>query len=224
MRVIQIPAGIRGFDCNSPVSFKDARKLMAAGYRFAVRYVPRIKAKAYDLSSEELKNILAAGLGLMAVQHVEAETGHGWTTTGVKGRQYGAVAAGHAEACGLPLGTNVWLDLEDVDLKMTHQSVIDYCNAWYDEVAKVGYTPGIYVGFHPVLTPLELYQRLKFEHYWGAYNLNRDQVPAVRGLQMKQGLEVAVTGVGYKIDPNVVMRDNKGGLPLVCAPDEWDIG
>lgn len=224
MRVIAAPSGTHGFDCNDRVMPADARKLVAAGYRFALRYAPRIKAHAGDLTAIEVSDILHAGLALMVVQHVEAETGNGWIANYTKGHQYGSVAAQHSKACGVPLGTNVWLDLEDIAPGTPHQDVIQYCNAWYDEVAYTGYTPGIYVGYNPGLTASELYSRLKFEHYWGAYNVNSDQEPLRRGFQMRQKRELQIAGISYRIDPDVVMADKLGGLPLVCAPDEWDVG
>lgn len=223
MKVISIPAGTRGFDCNTRVSFADARKLLNAGYRFAIRYAPRVTAHNNDLSSPEVNTLLSAGLGIMVVQHVEAETGHGWNPSQAKGKSYGMVAARHALECNIALGTNVWLDLEDIAPGTPHEDVIAYCNAWYNEVARVGYIPGIYVGYNAILSPTELYSRLKFSHYWGAYNLNKDQEPATRGIQMHQGVEVSVPGVAFKIDPDIVLPDKLGGLPLVYAPDEWDV-
>ena len=48
----------------------EARALLAAGYRFVVRYVRRTARHRYDITAEEADVILSAGLGLMLVQHV----------------------------------------------------------------------------------------------------------------------------------------------------------
>lgn len=221
MQVLEIPAGTDGFDCDTTVSFGAARNFVAAGKRFAVRYVPRIKSHPGDLTGEEVHDLINAGLAVMAVQHVEVETGHGWKAFKDKGQQYGAVAAGHTQACGLLMGTMVWLDLEDVAPGNPHEDTIQYCNAWYHEVARAGYTPGLYVGFNAGLSQAELYGRLAFEHYWAAYNLNSDQYPAIRGVQMRQYTQLKLSGIAY--DPCNVMRDLKGGLPLACVPDEWAV-
>lgn len=218
--VLAAPSGTKGFDCDTPISSKDAAIFRRAGYWFAVRYAPRVTAKPTDLTVGEVISILSAGLGLMVVQHVERETAGGWVPSAQKGAAYGAMAAAHMRVCGILLGTMCWLDLENV-ADVPHQLIIDYCNRWYDAVARVGYTPGVYVGYEARLTPDELYRRLKFEHYWSAYNLNADQHPAVRGVQMKQHREIELPGISYKIDPDETVADHKGGLPLVLAPDGW---
>jgi len=217
---IAVPNGTLGFDCNEPVSANAATLMQKAGYRFAVRYVPRITAHANDLTSAEVDRLHAAGLAVMPVQHVESETS--WTPTIEKGQQYGTVAAEHAASCGILCGTTLWLDLEGV-ADTEHETIVAYCNAWYDAVSAAGFEPGIYVGWHALLTPNELYTRLKFRRYWGAFNLNADQYPAKRGLCMKQRAAHKPSGVPFEIDADVVQADALGGLPTACAPDEWGL-
>jgi hypothetical protein len=74
------------------------------------------------------------------------------------------------------------------------------------------------------LTPADLYKRLRFAHYWGAYNLNADQYPAVRGLQMKQSKRQptdAVPGVQLDFQVDRISADRLGGHPTLLAPDGW---
>jgi hypothetical protein len=223
---IEIPHGTRGFDCNAVVSYETARKFMSAGYRFSIRYVPRIMAKPSDLSAHEVDDLHRAGLAVMPVQHVERDSPPWWVPSLQKGEQYGRMAAAHAQACGIALGTCVWLDLEGIDHAVPASIVTQYANRWYDEVAQVGYTPGLYVGYSAIIPPHDLYYRLRFEHYWAAYNLNRDQEPAVRGVQMRQGAAKHADlppGVAFPIDTDLVMHDHVGGLPIADAPAEWDI-
>lgn len=212
------PPGTRGFDCDSPVTKSDAEAFMRAGYRFAVRYVPRVMPKRRDLTAAEVLTIVSAGLGIMAVQHVELP---GWRPNAVKGAQYGARAAAHCRSCGLIAKTMCWLDLEEVAADVPHSAIIGYCNSWYDAVATGGFTPGIYVGYGARLSADELYYKLKFRRYWSAYNLNRDQFPAVRGVQMRQGDAKPPHGVPFDIDENIAMADRKGDVPLVMAPADW---
>lgn len=217
------PAGTRGFDCDQPLTLEQAKVFFNAGYRFVCRYVPRVTWHTNDLSAKEIEALFGAGLAVMAVQHVEAESDAGWIPDADKGTRYGNVAAATCIRIGIAPGTMVWLDLEDVQLSTKHSIVIDYCNNWFDAVASVGFTPGVYVGWHPDLNPQELYARLRFEHYWGSYNLNRDQEPVTRGIQMKQGSGKAPGGLKIDIDIDLVKEDNLGGLPIVYAPDEWAI-
>lgn len=222
MKVIEVPNETRGIDLNRHLTYEDCRHFMKKGYRFALRYVPRLKAAAHDITKAEFQTILQAGMGFMIVQHVEVE---GWVPSAQKGDAYGKTAAECALQIGYPLGAMVWLDLEGVDKDVASSITISYCKNWYKRVAAVGYTPGLYVGFMPGISAEDLYWKLPFEHYWGAYNV--DNYPVIRGFQMMQEtnkkLQVQPPGWAWnEIDLNIVERDHKGGLPLVCAPDEWD--
>jgi hypothetical protein len=215
----RLPDGSRGIDCNTRIARPIADKLYAAGYRFVVRYIRRGQAQAHDVSVGEVLDLLAAGLGLMLVQHVAME---GWVPSQALGKSYGAIAANEAALLGYPIGGMVWLDLEGVRHGVAHEDVIKYCNAWYDAVAIEGYLPGIYIGDSSGLTADEMYRRLKFTHYWSAYNLNRDEHPAVRGVMMRQlpypPQSKRVHGVPFEYDEDVITVDKKGDTPTVLLP------
>src|SRR6266704_2047751 len=182
--VFTAPDGVRGIDTAETVSASAAAALRKQGFRFCVRYVRRDLPHASALSVNEAKSLLNAGLGIMAVQYVESDSS--WKPSAAKGSRNGGVAASEAEKLGLPWGVTIWCDLEGVEVGTPSQTTIDYCNRWHGAVSAAGYVPGLYVGYRAGLTPLQLYRSLRFTHYWGAYNLNVDQYPAVRGLQMKQ--------------------------------------
>lgn len=217
MKVGILPDGTRGFDCNEPVSQAQARKFLDAGYRFAVRYVPRVHQSVIDITAEEMVNILLGGLGVMLVQHVAQP---GWKATEMLGASYGRVAVESAKLCGYPKGATIWCDLEEVASEP--QFVIDYCNTWYDQVFGSDYEPGLYVGYGCVLTADQLYRKLRFRRYWSAYNLNVDHVPAVRGVQMKQGEYPAppqrVRGIPFQYDTDVIKSDYFGDSPPLLLP------
>lgn len=220
--VVTAPGGIKGFDCNTHVSIEAGRALHKLGHRFAVRYVGREVERPNDLTSHEIADLFSAGLALMVVQHVESD--QSWIPSDDKGRRYGEHAADVAKTLGVPSGVTVWLDLEGVSTLVADTTIIRYCNYWHDRVAAAGYQPGIYVGWHAGLTADQLYRRLKFARYWGAFNLNRDQEPAVRGICMKQREPTSTerTAVSFAIDGNTIKPDKKGDLPTLFAPDEWD--
>ena len=118
----------------------------------------------------------------------------------------------------------VWCDLEGVTVGTPAAQVIDYCNQWHAAVAAAGYVPGLYVGFRCGLTPAQLYRALRFTHYWGAYNLNSDEAPAVRGLQMKQSSPKAldaVAGCAFEFQVDTVRGDALGGHPTLIAREGW---
>lgn len=207
------PAGSKGFDANTPISASAAAAFYAAGYRFCIRYVGRTQMASYDLTAAEANNILNGGLAMMVVQHV---LNPGWSPTQSLGQEYGTNAATFTGQIGFPAGINVWCDLEGVSTSAASSDVAAYCNAWYDAVAAAGYVPGLYVGWEPGLSATQLYD-LQFQHYWGAYNIDGDSIPAVRGLQMQQheGSGGTIAGISTEsYDDDVTMTDAKGGQPL----------
>jgi len=220
--VFTAPDGVRGIDTASTVTAAAAAALHKAGYRFCVRYVRRDKQHASALSPKEARYLLNTGLGLMAVQYVESESS--WKPTSAKGSRNGGVAASEAEKLELPWGVTIWCDLEGVEVGTPAQRVIDYCNQWHSAVSSAGYVPGLYVGYRAGLSPPQLYRSLRFTHYWGAYNLNADKYPAVRGLQMKQSQRKsgdAPTGLGLDFQVDRVSADALGGRPTLLALDGW---
>lgn len=214
-----LPAGTRGFDCNTTVGISIARKFVAAGFRFAVRYVRREQRHDFDITAGELAGLLEAGLGVMLVQHVAPPA---WMPYAGLGHVYGTRAAEEAQLVGYPAGAVLWCDLEGVSARAEASDVIGYCNSWWRAVESAGYDPGLYVGDGPGLTGRELYHRLRFARYWAAYNLNRDQYPVVRGVQMQQrpypGVDARVPGVPFQYDVDTIMRDARDSTPALLLP------
>ena len=157
----------------------------------------------------------------MLVQYVESESS--WTPSFTKGTRNGNTAAAEAERLGFPWGITIWCDVEGVAAGTSSQTVIDYCNRWHEAVSKAGYVPGIYVGYHARLSPRQLYRSLRFTHYWGAYNLNADQYPEVRALQMKQAQpsSKSMLGVGFSYQTDRISADGLGGRPTLLAREGW---
>lgn len=215
-RVQAAAPNAKGFDANVTITAGVAQAFVQAGYQFCIRYVGRTQMAGHDLTASEAATILQAGLALMVVQHVEEPQ---WTPSGSLGTEYGANAARFTRAIGVPGGVNVWLDLEGVAEGVPAQDVADYCNNWYAQVKAAGYAPGLYVGYGAGLGPQGLYD-LKFQHYWSAYNLNDDQHPAVRGVQMRQvtggGTVGGLTTESY--DDDFTQTDALGGNVVWLAP------
>jgi hypothetical protein len=216
------PDGVRGFDADHTISPQAAAAFHAYGYRFCLRYVGRLKSNKKDLTRSEATGLLAAGLGLMPVQHVASEKA--WTPTPDKGASYGAFAAAEVARIGIPPGVTVWCDLEGVAPGTDPADVIEYCNRWHAAVAGAGFVPGLYVGWQAGLDATQLYQDLRFTHYWGAYNLNADEAPAKRGVQMRQAerkKKDTVPGFNFLFQTDRVQGDALGGRPTLLARDGW---
>lgn len=218
MTVGVLPAGARGLDCNTRVVEGVAKLFYAAGYRFAVRYVRRDPKSWHDISLAESMVLREAGLSIMLVQHVAPSD---WKPTAQLGRKYGEVAAREAISAGYPDGATLWCDLEEVAPSSSSVDVAAYCNAWYDQAKAGGFTPGLYVGDQCGLSARQLYQMLRFSRYWAAYNLDADNYPAVRGVQMRQYEYPGagrIIGVPFEYDVNVIQADAKGDTAVLWLP------
>jgi hypothetical protein len=220
--VISAPDGVRGIDTTERITSTIAMALHDHGYRFCVRYVRRDQPHASALSPAEANTLLRSGLGVMLVQYVESDSA--WSPSAAKGTANGSVAASEAARLGFPPGVTIWCDLEGVAAGTPRRAVIDYCNRWYKAVSGAGYVPGLYVGYHAGLSAADLYKELRFAHYWAAYNLNADQYPAVRGVQMKQSKHQpadVVPGVQLEFQVDRISADRLGGRPTLLAPEGW---
>jgi hypothetical protein len=208
-----IPNGAHGFDANAVLTARNCAAAKAMGFAFAIRYVGRGAADgAGNLSTAEAQVILAAGLGLMAVQHVAQA---GWKPTAALGQTNGQHAALHASAIGFPGGVNLWVDLEGIDHGTGAEDVIGYCNAWCAEAVQAGFVPGVYVGANAILSGDQLYWRLQLKHYWKSGST----VPAIplRGYQLVQRIVSGDRPFGVGIDRNVAITDGFGDAALMLA-------
>ena len=195
------------------MSLEKAKEFVDGGYEWVARYIPygeQPVGDTQDLTKEEANQILDAGLALMPVQHVQVP--NATIADAIHGKTKGANARNHAKECGFPPGVNVWLDLEGISSNFSAWSVIDYCNAWFEQVAEWDYIPGIYLGFDSRLTSHQLFYSLKFEHYWKA----QGNIPPVtnRGYQITQTIfrhGRTIIEHGIEIDVNVSHTDNLGG-------------
>lgn len=225
MAIGPLPPDTRGIDCNFAIDTALAKNIYAAGFRFVQRYVGRTQQRPQDASSAELQRLLNAGIAVGLVQHVKSADS--WDPEGAElGALYGRNAALLARQCGYASGASLWCDLEGVAVDTPSHTVIAYVNAWTDSARSGGYDPGVYVGWHAGLSAHELYWRLKARRFWASYNLNKDQYPAVRGVQMQQKAATAkdrIVGIDWlsAIDVNIVQRDALGGLPtFMLAPGD----
>lgn len=201
-----------------PIQDGQAKSLVVAGYKFVLRYVPRIKQAANDVTALEVDRLLANGLAVMPVQHVEAGS---WIPSAQKGTDYGKMAGLSAQNAGFIPGSNVWLDLESVDPTVPSAIVIKFANYWHGEVAKASFLPGIYVGWHAGINASDLYHRLRFTRYWAAFNLNKDQYPKISGVCMQQSPQKKQFGLVF--DPDTILADKFGRSPMMTIPASWSL-
>ena len=209
------PAGLIGFDTAERVNVAQANTFFSKGFRFCIRYVSRTDETREhnathgtpDISANEAKGILNAGMALMVVQHVALP---GWHPTAQLGTEYGENAATYAGDAELPGGVNLWLDLEGIAQGTSHADITGYANAWFKAVAAAGYVPGVYVGFDVFLSPDELFFDLKMKHYWKAGGDITNV--AHRGYQVIQS--ILHPNTPQEFDRDVTRDDDLGGFAL----------
>ncbi|MFN6251918.1 MAG: glycoside hydrolase domain-containing protein [Acetobacteraceae bacterium] len=204
--------GAMGFDCDSVLTANTAASFKANGFSFAIRYLSRTApGHGGDLSANEAKAILSAGLGLMAVQHVAPA---GWIPSESLGTQYGEAAAANAEAAGLPTGICLWLDLEGVASSVPASATTSYCQAWFKAVSQAGYLPGLYVGANCGLNGQQL-GRLNCAFYWRSGSLVPDLKGAAYCMAQKISVDYLIAEVPY--DLNVVAAGTGLVMPVMAA-------
>ena len=197
--------GLQGFNIDTRLTEALAISLYQKGYHFCLRYVSKWGSeRPGDLTSQEVIDILNAGLALMPVQHPEEHQ----KLTATLGTALGQNAAKHAKKVGIHLGTNLWLNLEGA--RGSSQEVIAYCEAWAVEVIRGGFKPGVYVGVNSNLDKTQLFYGLRhYRHYWRSTS-NRAPV-SHRGYQMKQKPTITIWELhDLRIDPNITQNDRRG--------------
>lgn len=204
-------AGMIGFDTDTALTATTAAQLKAAGFAFAVRYLSRTSPQnPGDLSAPEAELILAAGLGLMLVQHCPRS---GWLPSAERGLGCGQAAVGNAQAIGVPAGVSIGYDLEEVAAYATAADTLDDANEW--QAATAAWSPMLYVGANQPLSGDDLYWRWRGRLYWRSASTVPD-VP-YRGYAMRQALMPSPVD-GVAIDRNVVTGDAFGGVPSLLMP------
>jgi hypothetical protein len=212
-----LPTGSKGFDCNTTVSSYTALKFAAAGYRFAVRYVRRVDHHEFDITPKELVDLFKAGLAVMLVQHVAPPAGIrpvGSVASTARRRPRKRDARVRRSAARSGAISRKWGTAPIRAMSSpTATTGATRCGAGFD--------PGLYVGYRCGLSADDLYGQLKFQRYWAAYNLDKPNYPAVRGVQMRQYEAKSadhVPGVSFEFDVNLIGRDAMGGTPALMLP------
>ena len=213
-----LTGGMVGFDTDTKLTECMACAMRAKGYAFAIRYLPiGPDPVPGDLDRKEMLAITSAGLILLAVQHVRFP---GWRPTATLGMSDGQNAVTHALNAGLIADVTIANDLEGVQSPYVSQSIIDYLEAWYDQVRRPSYLPMQYVGANCGLTGEQLWD-LSVTRYWKSLSEDVPNVPN-RGYCMVQSYhapEPMPDGSSLSIDYNVVNVDNLGGLPVGMIDD-----
>jgi hypothetical protein len=212
-----LPTGTLGGDCDQPLTAAIAHALYASNIRFVLRYISRgMGQQPGDLTAEERRIILGAGLALGYAQHVQEP---GWVPSLALGQTYGETMASNMSSVGASAGVNAWLDWEGLDLSSPETSCVACVNQWSYETLNASFRPALYFGFDGIFTADQLYYDLVPNRYWKS--ASRVVSPSVRGWCMIQTIAnppPAAASAGLTDwDADVIAADRLGGLPI------WDL-
>jgi hypothetical protein len=201
----EAPDGM-ALDASIPITPALAQKMAATpllGQKLlgVSQYVGLEQNSSSDISAANLQGIMAANLGLWLTQHCLYP---GWVADGALGHKLGASARQNAASVGYLNGCHLALDLEGC--KSVGQDVIDYVNAWVNEV-RDDYQPLLYVGYSCGLTAQQLYEAFAGIHcYWSDFGPRQ---VSTRGFAIKQHAQVMFCG--QPVDPDELQEDHLGG-------------
>lgn len=121
-----VDAGTLSFDAESPIAKATAEAASKAGTDLRSAISPVRRARPIRSDSGGGWGYTRRRSWLVAAQHVENGK---WTPSEALGMAYGKTAAAHAKSGGLPAGTSIWLELEEVVIGTPVNDLVACCNA-----------------------------------------------------------------------------------------------
>jgi hypothetical protein len=207
MQVVPIPVGARLIDTDAKINAECAQALKAMGIDGVIRYLSIGSETSADLTSDELSDILDAGLGVFVVQHVRYPE---WYPTALQGADDGMRAVANMKAIGFPEGASCTLDWEGIATDADKSSVISYGRSFWTAIQ--AYEPVLYVGDQVPLTGADLYA-LPFTHYWKSLSAVDAQTPACGWQVVQLHTNKPLSLCGIPIDYDFVQDDYRGRVP-----------
>lgn len=208
-----IPTGALLIDCDTKLSLAMCKAIASAvdargrplGIRGVIRYLSLGSPSRQDLDATETTDIHAAGLSLMAVQHVRNP---GWIPSQPLGAQDGASCNANAHHALLLPGCSIGLDLEGVSPTAAPGVVSSYASAWYRAMST--YLPPLYVGADSLLTGPQLFA-LPFTRYWRSESVVPTPLPRGFSLYQMFSSQKLVTSAGtLDVDYDFACEDWRG--------------
>jgi Domain of unknown function (DUF1906) len=209
-------AGARGIDCDTKLTAVNAAALKQSGVDFVMRYLPLANnPHGNDLDAAETAIILAAGLGLGAVQHTRRAAT--FTPNAYVGDLDGLAMTAGAHGAALPTGMHLFYDMEGPSAQTTAANCAAYDAAWCAVVARAGFICGGYFGDDLPLNGGQLYL-LKVKLYWKSGSQVAE--PAICGWAMRQQTPLDQRLDGLGVDLDAVTVDALRRFPLCLFADD----
>jgi hypothetical protein len=214
----------KGIDSSTPLTAATAKKIAAAGYGFAARYlVPAGFPKR--LTRAEAEVITASGMQIVSV----FETTAARPTGGAKnGNVDGAVAYHEALAIGQPKGSSIYFACDwDAGLS-DYDSIEAYLRAAGSQIP--GYKVGVYGSFAVIEAMIG---RSAAECGWQTYAWSRGKKSALANIYQHQN-DVSVAGIAVDLNESygnegwwdtkpVVLNPDPSNAPLPIGDDKYKV-
>ncbi len=194
-----IPLDAVGFAVSGPLSSETISSFKKANYLFAAR---SISPSSSGLNLKEIEAILSSDLGLVILQPISESS----SPDGALGKQDAAFAIKEAQGCGLPSGTQIWLDAGN----RAPSDLLDYAHSWTQAISDGKMSPGLIIGTNGGLGVEEI-DSLPFQGF-GRSSESAGIYPA-RGfcLFRATGTDAALAKAPYQ--RYAVQPDNLGTVP-----------
>lgn len=181
----------KGIDCAVPLTTEKAKKMSAAGMKFACRYLVPASMAWKRLTRTEAELITAAGMKVVSVFQRGTSDVKGGATNGTRD---GKAAYKEAAMVGQPPGTAIYFAV-DYDAQSADYNAIEaYLRAAAKELP--GYLIGLY-GSYAVIE--EMAKRGACERFWQTYAWSKGKLSKAANLyQYKNGQQLA----GHTVDYN----------------------
>jgi len=207
-----------GVDTNAKLTAAQAKALADAQVngqpiKFVFRYVSLGAPSPADITVAERDAILASGLALGLVQHVNYP---GWVASQENGAAHGAAAAAHATLVGYAPNAMLAVDMEGV--KDVGQPVIDYVTAWAKAVHAAGFRVLLYVGYCCGISPQQLAALRSagvVDAFWADYGPRAE--PPGFGFIVKQHAQTTIAGICVDPDECFGHDDSNQWIGLMAA-------
>ncbi|MEF2965652.1 DUF1906 domain-containing protein [Paenibacillus sp. M1] len=151
----------KGIDCAAPITTANAKKIAAAGYTFAARYLVPQRLGWKRLNRAEAEAITAAGMKVISVFETSASRPAGGSAAG---QVDGAEAFKEAKLIKQPVGSVIYFAVDYDAQAKDFDKIEDYLKAAASQIP--GYKVGVY-GSYRVIE--EMAQRKAASAFWQTY-------------------------------------------------------
>lgn len=184
---------LKGIDCAIPITQDNAKKLAAAGYKFAARYLVPQRLAWKRLNRAEAESLTAAGLQIVSVFETTASRPAGGAAAG---KVDGTEAYQEALLIKQPIGTAIYFAVDYDAQPKDYDKIEAYLRAAAEQIK--GYTVGVYGSFSVIE---EMARRKAAKHFWQTYAWSRGKKSNHANVYQHKN-DTKISGINLTLDLN----------------------